>query len=117
MKISVVIIVKDGAKTIKRTLDSLESFNDIIVYDNGSTDKTLDIVESYKNVNLIKGDFFGFGPTKNKAASYAKNDWILILDSDEVIDIDIDVDIDIDTDVAHNRDIDKDIDIDSADCL
>ena len=86
MKISVVIIVKDGAKTIKRTLDSLESFNDIIVYDNGSTDKTLDIVESYKNVNLIKGDFFGFGPTKNKAASYAKNDWILILDSDEVID-------------------------------
>lgn len=86
---SVVIIVKDGANTIKNTLDALLEFDDVVVYDNGSTDNTKEIVSEYSNVNLIEGNFLGFGPTKNKAASYAKNDWIIILDSDEVIDMEL----------------------------
>ena len=85
MDISAVIIVKNGAKTIKNTLDALIEFSDVVVYDNGSTDGTQEIVKQYKNVNLIEDDFMGFGPTKNKAASFAKNDWIIIIDSDEVI--------------------------------
>lgn len=83
---SVVIIVKDGIRTIEKTLNSLVEFDDVVVYDNGSTDGTQDIVKKFSNVNLIEGEFIGFGPTKNQAASYAKNDWIIILDSDEVID-------------------------------
>ncbi|MDY0238355.1 MAG: glycosyltransferase, partial [Campylobacterales bacterium] len=39
--ISVVVIVKNSEKTIKRTLDSLTSFDDVVVYDNGSTDTTM----------------------------------------------------------------------------
>jgi len=85
--ISVVIIVKDGEKTIKSTLDALSQFSDVVVYDNGSTDNTLDIVGAYPNINLIQGDFLGFGMTKNKATTYAKNDWILSLDADEVLDV------------------------------
>lgn len=86
MDISVVIIVKNGAKTIFNTLNSLKEFNDVVVYDNGSVDGTQNIAKKFSNVNLIEGDFLGFGSTKNKAASYAKNEWILILDSDEVVD-------------------------------
>ena len=86
MNKSIVIIVKNGAKTIEKTLNALVNFNDVVIYDNGSTDGTQNICKKYNNVNLIEGDFLGFGPTKNKAASYAKNDWIIILDSDEVID-------------------------------
>ena len=82
--ISVVIIVKDGGKTIRATLDALIHFSDVVIYDNGSTDDTLTIIDRYSNVNLIQGDFSGFGPTKNKAATYAKHDWILSLDADEV---------------------------------
>ncbi|MDB3870281.1 glycosyltransferase family 2 protein [Candidatus Thioglobus sp.] len=82
--ISIVIIVKDGSKTIKATLDALTQFSDVVLYDNGSTDDTLTIVDKYPNVNLIQGDFSGFGPTKNKAVTYAKHDWILSLDADEV---------------------------------
>lgn len=85
-KISIVMIVKNGAQTIQRSLESLEDFDDVVVYDNGSQDNTVEIASKYKNVNLIKGDFLGFGETKNRASSYAKHDWILILDSDEVID-------------------------------
>jgi len=86
MNISAVIIVKDGVKTISNTLNALSSFSDVVVYDNGSTDGTQEICKKYSNVNLIEDKFIGFGPTKNRASSYAKNDWIIIIDSDEVID-------------------------------
>lgn len=86
MNISVIVLAKNNQKTIKNTLESLVGFDDVVVYDNGSSDDTLQIARSYKNVNLIEGEFRGFGWSKNRAASYAKNDWILVIDSDEVVD-------------------------------
>lgn len=86
MNVSAVMIVKNGARTIRRTLESLVLFEDVIVYDNGSTDDTVAIAREFPNVNLIEGNFDGFGTTKNRAASFAKYDWILIIDSDEVVD-------------------------------
>jgi glycosyltransferase involved in cell wall biosynthesis len=56
--ISVVIIVKNGERTIKSTLDALSQFSDVVLYDNGSTDNTLAISKSYKNVNLVQGAQF-----------------------------------------------------------
>jgi glycosyltransferase involved in cell wall biosynthesis len=87
--ISAVIIVKNGANTISKTLDSLKEFEDVVVYDNGSTDGTQDIVRKYPNVNLIYGDFIGFGDTKKLASTYAKNDWVFSLDTDEVVSINL----------------------------
>jgi len=81
--ISCVIIAKDAQETILNTLNSLKNFNDVILYINNSTDDTKKIASTFKNVNIIDGEFLGFGDTKNKAASYAKNDWILSLDADE----------------------------------
>lgn len=83
--ISCVIIAKDAESTIKSVLDSLSSFNDVVLYSNNSSDTTDEIALKYTNVNLIQGDFLGFGPTKNRAATYAKNDWILSLDADEIL--------------------------------
>lgn len=86
MNVSAVMIVKNGARTIDKSLESLKQFDDVVVYDNGSTDGTQAIASQYPNVRLIEGQFDGFGTTKNRAASYAKHDWILIIDSDEVVD-------------------------------
>ncbi len=83
--ISVAIIVKNGAKTLQNTLDSLELFTDVVVYDNGSTDGSQDIVKKYANIRLIEGEFLGFGDTKNKAATFTRNEWVLSLDADEVV--------------------------------
>ena len=83
--ISVVIIAKNAQSTIKEVLQSLESFSDVVIYENGSTDDTVKIIEGFDNVNLVKGNFIGFGKTKNKAATYSKNDWVLSLDADEVV--------------------------------
>ncbi|MEN4053935.1 glycosyltransferase family 2 protein [Sulfurimonas sp. NWX79] len=84
--ISAVVLAKNNETTIQKTLQALQDFEDVVVYDNGSTDRTMEIAKSFTNVNLIEGEFRGFGWSKNKAASYAKNEWILIVDSDEVID-------------------------------
>ena len=85
MDISVVIIVKNGIRTIRKCLDALSDFNDIVVFDNGSTDGTQEICRQYNNVNLVEGEFIGFGPTKKLASTYAKHEWILSLDSDEIV--------------------------------
>ncbi|QOP43166.1 glycosyltransferase family 2 protein [Sulfurimonas sediminis] len=82
--ISCVIIVKNAEETIQDVLSALNSFNDVVVYDNGSQDETINIAKKFQNVHLIQGNFIGFGPTKNHAATYAKNDWILSLDADEI---------------------------------
>lgn len=80
------VLTKNNEATIKKTLEALSTFKDVVVYDNGSSDATMEIAKKFPNVNLIQGEFKGFGWTKNKAASYAKNDWVLIVDSDEVVD-------------------------------
>lgn len=85
MRISIVIIVKNGGALFARCLDSLSMFEDVVVYNNSSTDNTALIASKYSNVQLIEGEFIGFGPTKNRAASFAKNDWILSLDADEIL--------------------------------
>jgi glycosyltransferase involved in cell wall biosynthesis len=85
MGISVVIIVKNGATTLPRCLESLSAFDDVVLYNNGSTDDTATIALSYPNVRLIEGNFVGFGPTKNTAAEHAKYDWIFSLDADEIL--------------------------------
>ena len=83
--ISAVIIVKNAEQTIARTLESLKAFDEVLVYDNGSMDKTLPIVGKFTNAKIVMGHFVGFGETKNMAANHARNEWILSIDSDEVV--------------------------------
>jgi len=85
----VVIIAKDAQMTIKSSLESVKEFTEVILYLNNSTDETEQFAQNYKNVKIIKGKFTGFGDTKNRASSYAKNDWILSLDSDEIVPLDL----------------------------
>lgn len=82
-ELSAVIITRNAAATLARTLDALEAVGEVVVYDNGSTDETLDIARRYANVSLHQGEFLGFGSTKRHAVLLARYDWILSLDADE----------------------------------
>lgn len=85
-QVSVVIICKNEARVIGETLNSFTGLtDDIVVYDNGSTDGTQEIVKHY-GVRLLEGTWEGFGKTKNKAISLARYDWVMSLDADEAID-------------------------------
>ncbi len=83
-KISVVIIAKNEESNIRRCIESARWADEIIVYDSGSTDQTVQIASNL-GAKVSSGAWLGFGPTKSHATGLASNDWILSLDADEVI--------------------------------
>lgn len=83
---SIVIVCRNEAHIIEQSLQTmLGCTDDILVYDNGSTDGTQEKVVRAGG-RLVEGPWEGFGPTKNKAVGLAKYDWILSLDADEGLD-------------------------------
>lgn len=85
-KISAVILVKNAEATISECLDSLRAFGEVVLLDSGSTDATVNIAAKYPNVKIFhEPNFCGFGKMKNIALGHAVNDWILSIDSDEVL--------------------------------
>lgn len=83
--ISVTVLAKNSEKYLKEVLKALAPFGEVILFDTGSTDTTIDIAQQYPNVRVIRSSFTGFGPTHNIASSAAKNNWILSVDSDEIV--------------------------------
>lgn len=83
--ISVTILTKNNQKYLSQVLSALKSFDEVVVYDTGSTDETISIAKQYPNVTVFEAPFIGFGPTHNLASATAKHDWILSIDSDEVV--------------------------------
>lgn len=83
--ISVTILTKNSEKYLRDVLRSVQTFDEVLIYDNGSTDNTLQIAREFSNVVIFQGTFNGFGTTHNQASSKAKHDWILSIDSDEIV--------------------------------
>lgn len=83
--ISVCLLTKNAASTLKNTLESVRSFYEVVLLDNGSNDATLELAKKYSNVKIFTSPFLGFGPLRNEVARLASNDWILSLDSDEIL--------------------------------
>ena len=83
--ISVTMLTKNSSRYIEACLSSLVDFDEVVVLDNGSTDDTLEIAQRFANVKIFTSEFIGFGPLKNLAQTHASHDWILSIDSDEVL--------------------------------
>lgn len=83
--ISFTILTKNSERALKKTLNSLRSFPEVIVFDTGSSDHTLSITKSFSNVVIHQGKFEGFGKTHNRASSLATHNWIFSIDSDEIL--------------------------------
>jgi glycosyltransferase involved in cell wall biosynthesis len=82
--ISATVLTKNSQKHLKDVLKALAPFGEILLYDTGSADGTIEIARTFPNVKVIENRFIGFGPTHNMASTAAKNDWILSIDSDEI---------------------------------
>lgn len=81
--LSVVMIVKNEASQLKDCLCSVAFADEIIVLDSGSTDHTVQIAEQQGAKVFTHNSWPGFGKQRQLAQSYAKGDWILMLDADE----------------------------------
>lgn len=85
-KISVVIICKNEAHIIARTLNSVRSFaSELLVFDTGSTDDTITIAKN-AGATVVEVPWQGYGKTKQEAVAAANHNWVLNLDADEVLD-------------------------------
>ena len=83
--ITVTMITKNASKFLAESLTALEGFDEVIVLDNGSSDDTIELAKKFANVSVYESEFIGFGPLKNLALSYTSSDWILSVDSDEIL--------------------------------
>ena len=93
--ISAVVLTKNEEKNIAKCLATLRFCNEVIVVDEYSTDKTVEIARRYGArvfQRHLKEDFaaqrnFGLnkakGPARNASHSDAGGDWVLFVDSDE----------------------------------
>ncbi len=87
LPISAVMICGDEAALIEQCLESLADLGEVCIYFNGKDAmKFRQKVAGFPNVVVHEGPFVGFGPSKQRAVSLARNDWVLSIDSDEWLD-------------------------------
>jgi hypothetical protein len=80
--LSVVIIARNEERLIKGCLESVKWADEIVVIDNGSTDKTLSIVNNYTE-RIYKTSANNFSEIRNMAINKVKGEWLLFVDADE----------------------------------
>lgn len=84
--VSVIILTQDEEVNIAACLETLTRFDELIVVDSGSTDRTLDILRGrFPGVRVLQNPFEDFGQQRNWALDHAgaRNPWVLFLDADE----------------------------------
>lgn len=95
-KLSVIIPVYNGEKTLKRCIESVLKQKDedieIIIINDGSTDASDKIVQEYKEKNPKIISYYqkkntGVADTRNYGIKKAKGKYILFLDADDYLDI------------------------------
>ncbi len=79
------MLTRNSTAYLGECLGALEAFAEVVIVDNGSTDDTIAIASGFSNVTVYEHPFIGFGPLKNIAVERASNDWILSVDSDEIV--------------------------------
>lgn len=83
--LSVVMITHDSDELLERVLASVKPItNEIIVIDDGSTDRTVAIAQSHR-AKIHQFSSTDLGRRKAYGIAQATKEWILILDADEVV--------------------------------
>ncbi|NUU60945.1 glycosyltransferase family 2 protein [Paenibacillus agri] len=86
MRLSLVMIVKNGESTLRRCLESAAKYVDeIIIVDTGSTDNTKLIALDYQSRVFDYEWTNDFGAARNYALDKSTCEWSLVLDADEYI--------------------------------
>lgn len=86
-KISVVINTYNAERDLPRCLGALKGFDEIVVCDMESTDSTVAIAQEAgcKVVTFPRGEHRICEPARDFAIHSATNDWVLVVDADEIV--------------------------------
>ena len=90
-KISVVINTYNEESSLGEILEHLKGFDEIVVCDMESTDRTVQIAEAHgcRVVTFPKGDINIVEPARDFAIHSAIYPWVLLVDADEIITEDL----------------------------
>ncbi len=83
-RLSVMLITLDSQRLLERVLESVRWADEIVVVDSGSSDRTEEIVRSFTPHFQVR-DWRGFGVQKQRALELCTGEWVLNIDSDEVV--------------------------------
>lgn len=83
LRLSVVIIIQNGAELLPDCLSSVSWADEIIVLDSGSSDDSIQIATQYGAKVFQHTDWQGYGKQRQLAQSYASSEMILMIDVDE----------------------------------
>jgi len=83
--LGVAIIAHNAAARLAQCLAALAFADDIVIVDGGSTDDTLAIARAHGARVIAAPDWPGFGPQKNRAVAALQTDWVLSIDTDEIV--------------------------------
>ena len=84
LPLSAVLITFNCVGPLRATLESLRFCEEILAVDSGSTDGTLELLAEF-GVRVIQESWRGFGPQKQFAVDQTVHDWVLCVDSDEIV--------------------------------
>ena len=82
MKISALVLTNNEEEMIDDCLAQLDFVDEIIILDQNSQDKTLEIARQY-TTHVFKTQEEAFDKNRNTLAKMAKGDWLLYIDADE----------------------------------
>lgn len=83
--ISVVVLTKNEEKNLQDCLESIKWCDEILVIDDNSTDKTIEIAKKYGARVFIRSLNNSFAQQRNFGLKKAWGKWVLFLDADERI--------------------------------
>lgn len=85
--ISAIVLTKNNESSLQACLQSLQGlFDELIIIDDYSSDSSLEIArQEFKEVKIIKRKLDRFDTQRNEAIKNASYNWILMIDSDEII--------------------------------
>ena len=86
-KISVIINTYNAEQHLRKVLDSVKDFDEVVVCDMESTDDTVTIAEQYgcKIVTFPKENHTCCEPARTFAIQSASNKWAFVVDADEIV--------------------------------
>jgi glycosyltransferase involved in cell wall biosynthesis len=88
-RITPLILTFNEAPNIDRTLRCLTWAKHIVVVDSYSTDETLDILQSYSQVEIVQRTFETFAYQCNYGLQHVESDWVLSIDADYIVTDDL----------------------------
>lgn len=91
MQLSILICTYNRASVLKATLSSLKGQLvgllenvEVIVVDNASTDKTVEVVQSFEAIQYCREKQLGLSNARNRALREARGEWVIFLDDDVI---------------------------------